>query len=306
MHYFHPKVSIVTPSYNQASYIEEAILSVIEQDYKNIEHIVVDGGSSDGTINILKKYNEKIIWISEKDEGQGEALNKGFKLSKGEIIGWLNADDLYKPHAVKRAVEAFREYPDVYLVHGNGQYIDDSGNVLMNRYGGDFGIEKLIGIDTIMSIATFFRRGVFEMVGFIDETLHFVLDWEYWVRIGMAGLKMKHINGPALAQSREHANAKTVKEKELFWKERFQVFERMFSSPALPKEIKRLEKRAYSGVYASSAFFYLRYGRIQEALSALIHAIQMWPGILVMYNPLFIGKNLLELVKANIALRQKN
>ena len=300
-----PLVSIATPSFNQAEYIEETIISVLEQDYHNIEHIIVDGGSTDGTLEILEQYGGKIRWISEPDNGQAEALNKGFRMANGQIIGWLNADDLYKPYAVKVAVSELLKHPDVALVHGAGQYIDASGNVIMTRKGGDFGLEKLIGIDTIMSISAFFRREVIGKVGYLDETLNYVMDWEYWVRIAMAGLKMRYIQGPVLALSREHEDSKTIQNKELFWEERFKVFKKIFSSSETPNEIKRMEKQAYSGVFASSAYFYLRYGQLKKAFLALLKAIRFWPGVLFTYSPVFIAVNLLQIAKANIYLRRK-
>jgi len=297
-----PLVSIVTPSFNQAQFIEQAIQCVLSQDYPNIEHIVVDGASTDETVAILRKYDDKIHWISEPDNGQSEALNKGFQLAEGDIIGWLNADDLYMPYTVSLAVDYLQKYPEVSLVHGAGQYIDENGRVIMSRRGGDFGLEKLIGINTIMSIATFFRREIFDSVGFLNEDLHYVMDWEYWIRIAMAGLKLKHIPDPVMALSREHSNAKTIQVKERFWQERFKVFETLFNSPDLPKDIKRLEKRAYSGVYASSAYFYLRYGQFGKSFSALQKSLKLYPSILFVYNPLFVIQNLIEIIRANIYL----
>jgi len=150
-------------------------------------------------------------------------------MANGGILGWLNADDLYKPYTVRVAVSELIKHPDIVLVHGAGQYIDSSGNVIMKRKGRDFGLKNLIGIDTIMSISAFFRREVIDKVGYLDETLHYVMDWEYWVRIAMAGLKMRYIKGPVIALSREHEDSKTIHNKELFWQERFKVFKKIFS-----------------------------------------------------------------------------
>lgn len=302
----YPLVSIVTPSFNSGRYIEEAIDSVLAQDYPYIEHIIIDGASTDGTLDILTKYEDKISWISEPDSGQAEALNKGFRLSKGQILGWLNADDLYKPYTVKVAAGFLITHADVAMVHGAGQYIDQAGNVIMTRKGGDFGLDKMIGINTIMSISAFFRRGVLDQVGYLDETLSYVMDWEYWIRIAMADLKIQYIPTPILARSREHDDSKTIQSKKRFWQERFRVFETIFSSPDTPDEIKKLEKQAYSGVYASSAHFYLRYGRLDKALSALWKAVRMWPGVLLMFSPIFVAKQLLEVIRANQYLRRES
>lgn len=300
-----PLVSVITPVFNQSEYIGQAIRSVQEQDYPDIEHIIVDGGSTDGTVELLEAYGDGIRWISEPDNGQTEALNKGFRMARGQILGWLNADDLYKPYTVRVAAEFMTEHPDVAMVHGAGQYIDQAGNVILTREGGDFDLGKLLAVNTIMSVSAFFRRQVLERVGYLDESLHYVMDWEYWIRIAMADLNMRHIPGPVLAMSREHSDCKTIQVKERFWQERRRVLDSILDSPDTPDEIKRLGTRAYSGVYASSAYFYLRYGKLGKALSALWTAFRIWPGILFMYSPSFVGKNLAEIVKANRYIGQQ-
>ena len=295
-----PLVSIITPSFNQAQYIEDTIKSVLNQDsHQRIEHIIIDGGSTDGTVEILKRYGDHIRWISEPDNGQSEAINKGFRIASGDIFGWMNADDFYAPGAIRAAVSCLIAHPDLAMVHGEGHYVDQDGRLMMTRHGGDFGLARLLAVNTIMSIAVFFRKSVLDQIGFLDESLHYVMDWEYWVRMAMKGLKMKYIPEPVFAYSREHSGSKTIQVKEHFWKERFLVFERIFNSKDTPLEIKRLKKQSYSGVYASSAFFYLRYGEIAKAVAALVKAIRIWPGVLFIYNPLLVIKNLWTLVKGN-------
>jgi glycosyltransferase involved in cell wall biosynthesis len=293
-----PLVSIVTPSYNSGRFIEEAICSVLAQDYPNVEHIIVDGCSTDGTLEILQKYSDKIDWISEPDNGQSEAVNKGFRRARGAILTSYCADDLYMPYTISTAVRYLEEYPDVALVHGPGQYVDRSGKVIMTREGGDFGLERLIAVNTIMDTAVFFRREVFERIGGFDERLHYVMMWEYWVRAAASGFRLKYIPGRVLSQAREHVDSKTIRAKEAFYRERHQVFERLFNSPQLSEEIRRLKRRAYGGVYASSAFFYLRNGHIAKAAVGLSKALWMWPGVLVAYNPVLVAGNLLQAIRA--------
>ncbi|MEC4686370.1 MAG: glycosyltransferase family 2 protein [Nitrospirota bacterium] len=127
------KVSIITPSYNQGQFIEETILSVKNQDYPNIEHIVIDGGSTDGTLDILKKYDKDIIWLSEPDNGQTHAINKGLRMATGEIIAWVNSDDLLLPHAVSAIEKAFTSNIDAGFIYGNYKIIDTAGNHLLSR-----------------------------------------------------------------------------------------------------------------------------------------------------------------------------
>src|ERR1051325_2361432 len=124
-------ISIVTPSYHQARYIEETIQSVLSQDYPQIEYIIVDGGSTDGSVNIIKKYEDQLAWwTSEKDEGQTDAINKGFARAKGDILAWINSDDTYEPGAVTAAAQYLHEHPDVGMVYGDCNYIDRSGNII--------------------------------------------------------------------------------------------------------------------------------------------------------------------------------
>ena len=124
-----PLVSIVTPSYNQGPYIEATIQSVVSQDYPHLEYIVIDGGSQDNTVAILKRYAERLCWISEPDHGQADAINKGFRIAHGEILAWLNSDDTYLPGAVCQVVEYFQRHPDVSMVYGEGQHVDAEGHI---------------------------------------------------------------------------------------------------------------------------------------------------------------------------------
>lgn len=181
-----PTVSIVTPSYNQAKFIERTIERVLSQDYPNIEYIVVDGGSTDGTLEILRRYEDRLKWISEKDRGQAEAINKGFRMSRGEILAWLNSDDVYLPGAVSKAVKFLVDHPDVMMVYGEGYMIDDAGNITCRFPHTEprFDLAKLIyESDYILQQSTFIRKSVFDSIGMLDESLHWTLDWDLWIRI---------------------------------------------------------------------------------------------------------------------------
>ena len=125
-----PLVSIVTPSYNHGRYIEETIQSVLNQDYPNLEYLVIDGGSSDNTVEILKKYEGRLTWISEKDRGQADAINKGFRMANGEILAWLNSDDTYLPGAVQHSVRYLEAHSEVAMLYGEGYHIDAEGEFI--------------------------------------------------------------------------------------------------------------------------------------------------------------------------------
>lgn len=178
----HPLVSIITPSFEHAHYIAETIESVRSQDYPNIEHIVVDGGSTDGTVEILKNYGAAIRWISEPDNGQAHAVNKGLAMAKGEIIGWLNSDDTYLPGAISHAVNALRKKSGSWLVYGEARYTDGSGKPLSRYRTETYSPENLLRYCTICQPTVFFDRRLLEMGGPLDETYRMAMDYELWLR----------------------------------------------------------------------------------------------------------------------------
>jgi glycosyltransferase involved in cell wall biosynthesis len=181
-----PLVSVITPSYNQGRFIEETIQSVLNQDYPNLEYIVVDGGSTDATLDILKAYGERIRWVSEPDNGQSEAVNKGFRMSKGEILGWLNSDDTYSPDAIRSAVQFLTGHPDVAMVYGDGYEVDAEGKRIRK-----FPVPEKFDLDRLMhrwnyiqQPAVFMRRDPLFEVNLLDPSLHWAMDYDLWIRIG--------------------------------------------------------------------------------------------------------------------------
>jgi glycosyltransferase involved in cell wall biosynthesis len=204
-----PLVTIVTPSYNQGEYIEASIRSVLEQDYPRIEYLVIDGGSSDDTLDVLGRQTSRVRWISEPDRGQGDAIRKGFALARGEILAWLNSDDVYLPGAVSRVVAAFQESSSVALVYGNAEFIDGAGAVLGPcEQVEPFDLGRLINdLDFIVQPATFFRREAYAAVGGLDPSLTYCLDYELWIR--MAQRSGATFIPDMLAQVRIHPMTKT-------------------------------------------------------------------------------------------------
>lgn len=203
-------VSIITPSLNQAAYIEATIQSVLAQNYPRTEYLVIDGGSTDGTLEILQRYNRFLTWSSEPDQGQAQAINKGFKRSTGQIVAWLNSDDIYLPGSLPYVAEFFTQHPDVDVVYGDYHLIDPAGRILLRKQEIPFDYNILLfGLNYISQPTTFFRRQVFERAGYLDETLHFGLDWEYWLRLASYGAKFAHVP-QYLAATRWHQAAKTL------------------------------------------------------------------------------------------------
>jgi len=228
-------VSIVTPSLNQARYLREAIESVRAQTYEPIEHVVVDGASTDGTLHVLRGF-EHLRWISEPDRGQSHALNKGFAMAQGEILGWLNADDAYAPTAVAEGVEALRS-SGAGLVYADVTRVNDDG-VNPRRIGSrpewDLWTELNEG-NGVFSPSVFFTREAFEAVGQLDESLHLTMDYDLWLRIGKR-FAARHIDA-VWAVQRIHDDAKTVVHD--FWPERLVVSRRHGGRLVSPLLIKR-------------------------------------------------------------------
>ncbi|MCC6860381.1 MAG: glycosyltransferase [Bryobacterales bacterium] len=203
-----PRVSVVTPSYNSVRFLEETIRSVLEQDYPDIEYLVMDGGSRDGSLEVLKKYGDRLRYESGPDEGQPDAVNRGFRKSSGEIFAFLNADDLYLPGAVAAAVQALKEHPEAGAVYGDAYHIDERGEILGPYPTEDFSPETLRRRCFICQPAAFMRREAFERAGLLNPRLQFSLDYDLWIR--MARLyPLARVSG-FLAKSRMHPENKTL------------------------------------------------------------------------------------------------
>jgi glycosyltransferase involved in cell wall biosynthesis len=214
-----PLVSIVTNSFNYGRFIEDTLLSVKNQDYPNIEHIVVDGGSTDNTLELLKKYKNlyNLKWISEPDKGQTNAINKGFKRSKGEIIGWLDADDVYfDRHCISSVVEVFRSRPDLDAIFGNDVLMDENNVIFRARHFPQWNYKRILRRFYISQPTTFFRSRVTQNYS-MDENLKFAMDLEYFLRIGKT-CKIEHVNR-ILASTRVHSGRKSISKKMLAVKE---------------------------------------------------------------------------------------
>ncbi len=204
-----PLVSIITPSLNQAAFIGAAIDSVLAQDYPQIEYLVVDGGSTDGTLEMLKRYGDRVRWVSEPDAGQSNAIDKGIRLMRGQVLAWLNADDIYLPGAVTRAVAAFAEDPDRALIYGQAQDIDMHGQVIgLSRQIESWNMRRLLEFgDFIVQPAAFFLRSAYDAVGGLDQSLHYCMDYDLWIKLGQR-YAVQYLDAP-LAQTRIYDTTKT-------------------------------------------------------------------------------------------------
>jgi glycosyltransferase involved in cell wall biosynthesis len=179
-----PLVSIVSPSLNQGRYLEATVASVLSQDYTPVEYVVMDGGSTDESVDILSRQGGRLRYVSEPDGGQSAAINRGFQLTTGEILGWLNSDDTYEEGALSAVVQFFTAHPEVMLVYGDATFMDAEGRELGPcAYVEPFSKERLREADFIVQPAAFFRRSAFLDVGGLDESLHWSMDYDLWLRL---------------------------------------------------------------------------------------------------------------------------
>jgi glycosyltransferase involved in cell wall biosynthesis len=201
-------VSIITPSYNQGRYLERTIRSVLEQR-RPFEYLVMDGGSSDESVEILQRYSAELQWVSESDRGQADAVNKGLARASGDIIGWLNSDDIFYPGAVAAAADFLMRRPDIDVVYGNGNHIDEHDRIIEPYPTEDWDFERLKERCFLCQPAVFFRRRLVERFGPLGVHWRYALDYEYWLRLGKSGVRFARI-GALLAGSRLHPDTKTL------------------------------------------------------------------------------------------------
>jgi len=299
-----PLVSIVTPSLNQGRFIEETILSVKNQTYPRIEHIVIDGGSTDGTMDILKKYSDSLTWISEPDKGQSDAINKGWKMSKGVILGWLNSDDTYMPWAVETAVKFLVENPNVGMVYGDCNIIDEKGAKIGKVGTGEFDLGKLLrGFNMVPQPSVFLRSSLLEKIGYVDTNLYMAMDLDLWIRIG---LEFNVAFVPELlANFRRYADTKTVSNTARFFPEIIAILDRTFGKTGLPDEIRAIKRDAYKDIHMLAFRTLLSQGHRRESLVHLDKAIVLQPSYMKnFFNPSFLLSFLAELFLSRRALEK--
>jgi glycosyltransferase involved in cell wall biosynthesis len=219
-------VSIITPSYNQARFLEETIRSVFSQDYPSLEYIIIDGGSSDGSLDIINRYASQLAWwVSEPDQGQTDAINKGFAHARGEIFAWLNSDDSYLPGAISEAVTFLQTHPQAAMVYGDSNLIDEQGNIIGRFPARQTDLSKLLrGTVHIPQQASFFRASYWKQVGPLDLSFQFAMDYDLWVR--MAKLAPLLYTPRLWANFRLHGAGKSVTMDDRCYPEMMRVYRR--------------------------------------------------------------------------------
>jgi len=228
------KVSIVTPSFNQGQFIERTLQSVaIQRDTMpsdvELEHVVFDGGSTDTTVDVLRGFKPAVAWVSERDNGQTHAVNKGLSATDGEIVGWLNSDDIYYPGAIARVVDFFNTHPDVDVVYGMADHIDIADKPFETYPSEPWHFERLQDVCFICQPALFFRRRILQQSGLLDESLMYCMDYEFWIRLAKQGVQFAYME-EKLAGSRLYGDNKTLGARVEVHKEINDMFKRHFSS----------------------------------------------------------------------------
>ncbi|MRS02662.1 glycosyltransferase, partial [bacterium] len=267
---------IVTPSYNQAHFLEQTMRSVLDQDYPNLEYMVVDGGSTDGSVDLIQKYSKRIKWwVSEKDNGQAEAINKGFARASGEIIAWINSDDYYLPGAISGAIKALSEHPEVGMVFGNVRVVDETEKVLNQLAYGDWGLSDLMSFRIIGQPAVFMRRAVLEKAGHLDQSYHLLLDHHLWIRMAKEG-GMQYV--PSLwASAHYHQDCKNLAMASSFGTEARRIVQWMESSGQYHELFWQNRKRILAGAERLNAFYLLDAKEYSAAFRAYWKAFWLNP-----------------------------
>lgn len=219
-----PLVSIITPSFNQARFLERTMQSVFVQDYPRIEYIVVDGGSTDGSVDVIKQHQSRLAWwVSEQDKGQTDAINKGFNRAKGDILAWLNSDDTYNPQAVSEAVKFLVENPEVALVYADCNFVNEEDRLIGKFKSAQTDYRRLReGYVHIPQQTMFFRAKYWKELGPLDPSFYFAMDYDLWTRIA-AKAPFKYLPGRVWANFRIHTTSKTNVGDERGWQEMLRV-----------------------------------------------------------------------------------
>jgi glycosyltransferase involved in cell wall biosynthesis len=271
-----PLVTVVTPSFNQARFLEATLRSVLEQDYPNIEYLVVDGASTDGSVDILNRYAHRLTWwVSEKDSGQSEAINKGLQRARGEIVGWLNSDDMYLPGAVTAAVAAFRSRPDVAVVYGDALAIDTDGRPFNIMHARQYSLIDLMAFNIICQPAAFMHRSVLEQVHYLNPAYHMLMDHLLWMNMARLA-PLVHVP-QTWAAARYHDQAKNRLHSVDFGREAWELIDEMKADPKFAGILAANEKRIMAGVNRFDAFYLTDAGQSRQALQAYARAFGQHP-----------------------------
>lgn len=251
----YPKVSVITPAYNRASLLDETMQSVLGQDYPNLEYIVLDDGSTDGTLEVIKKYEGRIVWASHPNMGETRTVNQGFSMATGEIIGVINSDDPLRPRAISRLVEQLVTHPEVLVVYPDWDIIDEHGKFLQKVTTREYSYATMLrDWFCIPGPAAFFRSSLIKELGGRDPAFRLVGDFDFWLRAGLVGPFMRV--SETLANFRHHAGSASLTGKgdAMAW-EHVRLLKKIYSLPNLPAEAFKVKRETFSAAYFLAASF---------------------------------------------------
>jgi glycosyltransferase involved in cell wall biosynthesis len=290
-----PLVSVVTPSFNQAAYLEETIRSVLEQDYPNIEYIVIDGGSTDGSVELIRGYADRLAyWTSEPDRGQADAINKGWARATGDIVAFLNSDDYYLPGAISRVVELFRRNPGAGFASGQAVWVTESGeHVQKTRFTVDPDECRIFDLHSQTSVpqpAAFVRREVIEKVGMLDPSFHFGLDGEFFLRVlgNFPGVSTPDV----FACMRLHEASKSVGAGTGFAPDLLRIARKVIDNPHGYPRCEVVPEKVLAAAHILSARSYYVNGAFRKAAGHLVEASRASPA----FRALIVRRELPRLV----------
>jgi glycosyltransferase involved in cell wall biosynthesis len=275
-----PRITVVTPSYNQGKFLERAILSVLSQNYPNLEYIVCDAGSTDNSIGILKKYEKQLTcWVSERDRGQSDAITKGWKMATGDVLAWLNSDDFYYPGALKEVGRMFAENTALKMVCGSVAHVDEKECELRVKQPGPVAPEVLLPwSDMPPQVGTFIRRDIFDRLGGPRLDLHYVMDWELWLRVTLNyPARAIAFSDKVLAADRQWSGTKTLNAAGRDAAEGRKVLQELFGNGRLSPSLRALERVALARTWWRQSKGELRNGLRCSALLSLGKAVRLAP-----------------------------